>query len=95
MPRIRWTTNAYTDLRTIIEYITEDDEAAAGRIGRRLWDAIRRLTAYPGMGREGRVAGTRELVVPATPYIVAYRIVGATVEILAILHGARRWPDSF
>jgi plasmid stabilization system protein ParE len=34
-------------------------------------------------------------VVPGTPYIVAYRIHLATIEILAVIHGARRWPSRF
>jgi plasmid stabilization system protein ParE len=45
------------------------------------------------MGRSGRVAATRELVVP--PFVIAHRLRRGTVEILAIVHGARRWPDSF
>jgi toxin ParE1/3/4 len=47
------------------------------------------------IGRAGRVPGTRELVVPRTPYIVPYRIQRTTIQILRVYHGARRWPDSF
>lgn len=39
--------------------------------------------------------GTREMVISRTPYFVAYRIAGDDVEILAVLHGAWRWPESF
>jgi plasmid stabilization system protein ParE len=45
------------------------------------------------LGRPGRIAGTREFVVSETPYAVPYRVAGADVEILAVVHGARRWPD--
>jgi plasmid stabilization system protein ParE len=45
------------------------------------------------MGRPGRIEGTRELVISRTPYIAAYRIVGNTVRILRVLHGAQQWPD--
>ena len=38
------------------------------------------------------VPGTRELVVPRTAYIVPYRVREDVVEILRVLHGARRWP---
>jgi toxin ParE1/3/4 len=41
------------------------------------------------------VAGTRELVVTGTPYIVAYAVADQRVEVLAIIHGAQRWPDTF
>jgi toxin ParE1/3/4 len=46
------------------------------------------------MGRVGRVAGTRELVLSRTPYIVIYELRGPDEEIyiLRLLHGAQRWP---
>jgi plasmid stabilization system protein ParE len=39
-------------------------------------------------------SGTRELVIPKTPFIVPYRLVGNTVQILRIFHGHRRWPEA-
>jgi toxin ParE1/3/4 len=45
------------------------------------------------MGRKGRVAGARELIV--TPFIVACRVKKDAIEVVAIIHGARRWSDSF
>ena len=47
------------------------------------------------MGRPGRIAGTRELVVPGTPYLIAYAVLEEQVVVLAVLHGAQRWPDRF
>ena len=58
-------------------------------------DSVSRLATFPEMGRRGRVGGTRELVIPSQPYIVAYRIQGQTIHILAVLHGARKWPEQF
>jgi len=49
----------------------------------------------PAMGRAGRVAGTRELVVAETPYIIPYRVRGDAVEILRVFHAAREWPEKF
>jgi hypothetical protein len=46
------------------------------------------------MGREGRVKGTRELVIGRSPFIAVYRIKGKRIEILRILHGAQQWPKS-
>jgi toxin ParE1/3/4 len=54
--------------------------------------AVEQLANFPEMDRPGRVYGTRELVIQSTPYIGAYRLKGSIVEILALLHGARRWP---
>jgi toxin ParE1/3/4 len=59
----------------------------------RIRAAVARLAASSGLGRPGRVADTRELVIPHTPYIVPYRVKGDVVQIITILHGAQRWPD--
>jgi toxin ParE1/3/4 len=53
------------------------------------------LRDHPNLGKPGRLTGTRELVVGGTPYVVPYRGLGDDVEILAVFHGARRWPDGF
>lgn len=56
--------------------------------------AAESLLAYPNLGRQGRVRGTRELVVLGTPFVIPYRVKEGRIEILAVLHGARRWPDA-
>jgi plasmid stabilization system protein ParE len=40
------------------------------------------------LGRPGRVPGTRELIIPDTPFIAAYAIEKARIVILAVYHGA-------
>jgi len=45
------------------------------------------------MGRPGRIVGTRELVVAETAYVVPYRVADREVQIPAVFHGARCWPD--
>ena len=50
------------------------------------------LKEHPAVGRPGRVAGTRELLVTGTPYILPYRVAGDVLEVLRVLHSARRWP---
>ncbi|MGH7948516.1 MAG: type II toxin-antitoxin system RelE/ParE family toxin [Candidatus Binataceae bacterium] len=72
------------------DYIANDDPAAATRIVNLVLDGVERLAAFPVSGRPGRVPGTRELVVPGTPFIVPYRVVGQSVEILAVLHTSTR-----
>ena len=52
------------------------------------------LAEFPKSGRPGRVPGTRELVISKAPYIVACRIAADGIEVLAVLHGAREWPES-
>lgn len=91
---IRWLLHAVRDLESIHAYIADDNPQAARDEIDRILEAVSRLEANPGMGRPGRVPGTRELVVSDTPYLVAYRAKTGTIEILRVLHGARRWPQS-
>ncbi len=92
--RVRWTTPALRDLEATGD-IARDKPFAAAETVSRIFDQADMLATHPQIGRAGRVPNTRELVVPDTPFIVAYRVRGDDVEILAVFHGARRWPESF
>ena len=95
MMRVRWTVPALINLDSIQDYIAERNPAAASRLVNDILDRTDTLLSdNPEMGRPGRIAGTRELVLPGTSYVVAYRLREA-VEILAVMHGAREWPDKF
>lgn len=93
--RIFWTRLAVTDIRSARDYIAEENPSAAARVVGSVQKSARVLSRYPDIGRLGRVPGTRELVVPGTPFIISYRIRERGVEVLAVIHGARRWPESF
>lgn len=93
---IVWSPEAIEDLASLQAYIAEDSPAAAQRVALRiLQDVEALLPDNPEIGRPGRVLGTRELVIPRTPYIVPYRVQGNSIQILRVYHGARRWPDRF
>ena len=92
---VRWTRLALNDLGEIGDYIARDDPAAAQRVGRMIEAAVGRLAEHPYSGPAGRVEGTRELVVPRLPYILAYQIKDDAIHILAVRHGARHWPSDF
>ena len=93
--RLAWLVRARDDLQAIHDHVGADDPGSAHRLVLRLFEASRLLTTYPEIGRAGRVAGTREWVVPGTRYILAYRVRGDAVQVLAALHAARAWPDRF
>lgn len=91
---IQWTEEAQDDLESLYEYIAADNETAAARQVFIVVDTVQRLLPQnPAAGRAGRIPKTRELAVPGTKLIVAYRIMQGSVEILRVLHGARKWPN--
>jgi toxin ParE1/3/4 len=83
------------DLAEIAGYIAQDSEQIEWLVEMRIHEAASLLVAIPAMGRPGRVDGTRELVVPRTPYILVYRIQAGTIRVIRVLRGARRWPSRF
>ena len=91
--RIVWTELAVTDLAAARAYIAQDNPPAADRQVERVLAAVAGLLQFPEIGRPGRRAGTRELVINRTPYIAAYRVRGEVIEILRIMHGRQRWPN--
>jgi toxin ParE1/3/4 len=89
---------ARADLGEIVAYIARDDPDAAERMYSRIAAAAVLLHEQPGLGRAGRVAGTREFIIPRIPYILPYRVRGGArglVEILAVIHTSRQWPEGF
>ena len=93
--KVRWTRAASLHLEEIGDHIARDSRASADRLVNLILDRTEALGEHPHLGRAGRVDATRELVVAGTPYIVVYRVRGGVAEVLAVFHGARRWPDSF
>jgi toxin ParE1/3/4 len=91
-----WSPEAIADLEALRAYIAQDDPAAARRIALHIVHNVEALLPnYPESGRPGRVPGTRELVIPRTPFIVPYRLEGNRIQVLRVFHGARRWPERF
>lgn len=91
--KVRWTRPALRHLEEIGDYVAHDNPAAADRLVNRILDQVELLEDQPSIGRAGRLVGTRELVVTDTPFIVPYRVRDGQIEVLAVFHGARRWPD--
>jgi toxin ParE1/3/4 len=93
--QLLWSSKASHQLVAAYDFISEQNPSAAAKQLEIILQAVEQLAHFPEMGHTGRVKGTRELVIVGSPYIVAYRLKGATVRILTLLHGARRWPTQF
>jgi plasmid stabilization system protein ParE len=90
--RVRWLRKALANLDEEAAFIAAEDPAAARPVVRRIMAAVAELPDRPGIGRPGRVPGTRELVVARTRYVIPYRVRGGVVEILRVFHTSRRLP---
>ena len=91
--RVVWTTPARLQLIALQDYIAERNPAAAYRVAETIRRRVAQLSENPMMGRRGRDQTTRELVIGKTPYVVGYRVTDR-IEVVAVLHGARDWPES-
>lgn len=93
--RVRWTPRARDGFRHETRYIAKDSPAAARHVAEQVRRAAEYLAVHPRLGRDGRVIDTRELVVPNTPFTIAYRVREQHVEIVGVVHQAKRWPEHF
>ncbi|MBY5755231.1 type II toxin-antitoxin system RelE/ParE family toxin [Rhizobium leguminosarum] len=92
--RLVWARYALSDRENIFTYIEIENPRAAVHVDQKIVLAVRRLVEFPESGRPGRIAGTRELVIPSTPSIAAYVVHEDRIRILRVLHGAQIWPDA-
>jgi toxin ParE1/3/4 len=92
--KVVWSPRAIRHLVALREYIAKDSEQNAAQVAERILKAIELLQTQSEMGRPGRVLGTRELVVPGTPYIIPYRVRRERLELIAVFHGRQKWPTN-
>jgi addiction module RelE/StbE family toxin len=90
-----WLAGALADLSEIMEYIAARNPSAAPKVAAGLHQAAARLGVHPRLGRKGRIAGTRELVVSRLPFVIAYRVRADRIEVLRVIHGRRDWRAAF
>jgi len=94
--RVVWTAPAARDLEGIGDYIARQNPRAARRIVLRIRARTRALAAHPHLGRPERGSSSSlRLVITSTPFIAVYRVINNRIEILAVFHGNRMWPDTF
>jgi addiction module RelE/StbE family toxin len=91
--RLTWSAFALADRVAVFTHIEADSPRAAVAVDEHIAQAALRLIDFPESGRPGRVPGTRELIIPRTPYVAAYALTSDSVRILRVLHGAQMWPD--
>jgi toxin ParE1/3/4 len=90
-PVLEWRQAAREDLLAIVDYISDDNPAAAQALKDEIEAKVSRLLDHPKLYRSGRVPGTREMVVHRN-YVVIYKQDKTTISILRVLHGAQQRP---
>ena len=93
--KIKWLRKALDNLEQEAAYISQEDPAAARDVVYRIHKSVALLAENPALGHPGRIHGTRELVVPATRYIIPYRVRPGLqqIEILRVFHVSRKPPQ--
>jgi toxin ParE1/3/4 len=92
--RLLWTPRARRAHASAIACIAENNPIAALEQLDEIERQIDLLQANPELGRNGRVEGTRELVIVRTSFIAVYRLRprARRIEVIHFLHGAQQWP---
>lgn len=84
--KIRFSIEALNDLRQIEAYISEHNEAAAGRVIRSIHSSISHLAAHPLMGIVEPNGNGRLLFEPRYGFAISYSASEAGIEIRYVFH---------
>jgi plasmid stabilization system protein ParE len=87
-----WSRRAIRNLIQLREHIEKYSEQNAALVADRILRAVVLIQSHPEIGQPGRVVGTRELVIPDTPYVIPYRVRRGRLELIAVFHGRQKWP---
>lgn len=95
MPRVLRTAQADEDLIELWVYVAQDNEAAADR----LWAEFDRKLAL--LAEQPRLGAARPDIAPALRhfpvgrYLILYREIDDGIEVVRVVHGARRLNNLF
>ncbi len=93
--KVKWTRKALVNLDKAVEFIAADKPTPAADVATKIWNAAQRLADHPGIGRPGRVSGTRELVISGLPFILPYTEKEGAVYVSRVMHTSMKWPKKF
>lgn len=92
--RVVWTSEALSDFENILAYYYQQAGAATTEaVERRMVEQLGKLADFPERVRASdRISGAREAVINRLPYIAFLRVLEAEIQILNIVHTARKFP---
>jgi toxin ParE1/3/4 len=91
MTLANWTPEAQADLAKIDDFYAEIAPDYADRVGDAALAAARFLAQFPYARTSIDIDNARKWIVRATPFILIYRPLRDTVEILRVRHMAKDW----
>lgn len=86
---IKWRKNAREDFEEIIDDLSKKNPSAAQKLRDNMAKKLSQLSSFPKSCPEGRVAGTREMLLPS--YIVVYSEDTEKVRVIGIFHQRQNW----
>lgn len=92
--KVHWTNNAIEHLVNIYEYIAFNSPTYAQKMVDRITRRSGQIGDQPLSGRkvpEYEAEDIRELI--EKPYRIIYRIKPNQIDVLAVIHGARQFPE--
>jgi toxin ParE1/3/4 len=94
MAAVTFSPKSRQDLLDIGDYIAKDSRAEARRFVGKLMEQCQRIGRAPlaYTGREDLAPGLR--MAPLDHYVIFFRVIGGTVRIERVLHGARDLPSA-
>lgn len=95
MSEIRISPRARADLIEIWNYIADDSQANADAFVDKLYETIESLGRHPGSGRRRDELAPGIQSFPYGRYMIFYRVVTSSIEIVRVLHGARDIENIF
>jgi toxin ParE1/3/4 len=92
MAEVIWTIPALNDLETSLEYIELDDELAAKRLARRVFETTDRLTNFPNSGTKPKeLVGTPYRRIVVAPLLIYHRKGDEGVYIVHVRRGEMKF----
>jgi len=87
--KIRFTPEALTEFRDVLEYIGDRSPQGAININARIQRILGNLVDHPFAGTMTSLADMRRIAVAPYPYLIFYPLQGDEVAIVGLRHAAR------
>jgi toxin ParE1/3/4 len=86
---------ALLDLAEIEDFIAKNNPAAAQDVVARIEASAKSLKEFPALGRPSDQTDVRLIQPAGLPYLLPYRVVGETVEIICVYDMRRKRPSAW